>query len=182
MQTWDATRGYEIAAGQRRGELAWEYYDLAHSSTGEVRLVALQEALRHAPDTMAFCELRGSIRAMLGEFDRPQMSLPNSSQRTFVNRSHRCSGERNAFLRPETTSVFNSNARLSLSRLQQTLSCRQDNNSLSAAQELHLPRSIPRNWWIANLPVENSEGQTDQNYYIGISLLRDSQYEEAARF
>jgi WD40 repeat protein len=71
LQTWDATPGYEIAAGgKRRGELAWAYFDRARASSGEETRLALHETLRHAPDALDFWDLRGSSHAILGEYNQ----------------------------------------------------------------------------------------------------------------
>ncbi len=182
VQTWDASRGYEIAAGVRRGELAWEYYDLAHSSTGEVRVAALQEALRHAPDTMAFWNLRGSIRAMLGEFEQAAdefaklISTDIRESLIAVLLRAECllaAGNDLGFQQQCQALVVAFAADPVLSTRQQLIVCctKAPNSSVDTAELVK----------IANLPVEKAEDQKDQNYFVGISLLRDGQYEEAAR-
>jgi tetratricopeptide (TPR) repeat protein len=185
VQTWDAARGYEIAAGQRRGELAWEYYDLAHSSTGEGRLAALREALRHAPDTMAFWTLRANIRAILGEFEQAADEFakltPTDLRESLLAALFRAeclhaAGNNLGFQQQCQALVAAFGADPILSTRKYLIACC-TRTPLSSVDTAELVK-------IANVPVEDSEDQEDQRdrlYYVGLSLLRDGKYEEATR-
>ena len=70
IHIWDASRGYEFAAGgSRQGDLAWAYYQRADEAMGEERDSALRKAIELAPRTLDFRLLRGPACARLGQYD-----------------------------------------------------------------------------------------------------------------
>ncbi len=71
VHVWDTSLADELSEhGTRRGELAMAYYRSRAKESSEDEQARLREFLRLAPDSLDFWQLRGHVRARLGEFDR----------------------------------------------------------------------------------------------------------------
>jgi tetratricopeptide (TPR) repeat protein len=185
VQIWDATRGYEIAGGgKRRGELAWAYFDRAHATTGPETRLTLREALRHAPDTMDYWDLRGRIHGLLGNFDQAAEEFAKLASPDFRRNIRRAADLARCLMAAgndveykrvcsSLVSAFGDDGIESSRQFVMDVCLASPNSSVDPSKLLSMAGDQRRE-------SDNSYVYA-RKFYVGAGLLRQGQYEEAAR-
>lgn len=180
IHTWDATRAFEFSdRGSRRGELALAYARSLQRLGSPEKRERLKEALRLAPDTLGYWELRGNVQAELGEFEKASHEFSKAIEPGLDRSFHAAIDYGYALLGTGNTKAFREYCKTLLREFA-------DVESPSTGRRLAWLSSLTENQQLDTKSVVrfvkedvDYEGEYLSKTVLGAVLYRDQQYQRA---